>query len=290
MLSSEVYYTTIERSHKFFITLGGELMDTSLQRANLTAEEVNTSLAAHHEEPAEEEHHIHLPNPSLWPLLLSAAILLAVIGILFFPENPWLTVVAAPLVIIGILGWALEDPMGGADTTSAELSERYATMRPEAILDIARGIVENVVTVSSTAYSTHPVRVEIDDIKGEGIVLALYGKVELEAQRDAVEAALWELPKVINVLNFIVAEDSILRAANTRLDDLRAKGKLNGASNISVFIENYILNLYGNVPTNDMKVMLERELIGVSGVRVVVNHIGLNEEIPGNLGKTRNKI
>ncbi len=288
MLSSKKYYTTIERSHKFSITLGGELMDTSLQRANLTAEEVNTSLAAHAEEPA-EEHHIHLPNPSLWPLVLSAAILLAAIGILFFPENPWLTIVAAPLVIIGILGWALEDPMGG-DSTSAELSERYATMRPEAILDMARGIVENIVTVSSTAYSTHPVRVEIDDIKGEGIVLALYGKVELEAQRDALEAALWELPKVINVLNFIIAEDSILRAANTRLDDLRTKGKLNGADNISVLVENYILNLYGNVPTNDMKVMLERELIGVSGVRVVVNHIGLNEEIPGNLGKTRNKI
>lgn len=263
-------------------------MDTSLQRANLTAEEVNTSLAAHNEEPAEEEHHIHLPNPSLWPLLLSAAILLAVIGILFFPENPWLTVVAAPLVIIGILGWALEDPMGGH--TQPELSERDASLKPQAILDMARGIVENVVTVSSTAYSTHPVRVEIDDIKGEGIVLALYGKVELEAQRDAVEAALWQLPKVINVLNFIVAEDSILRAANARLDDLRENGKLNGAHNISVFVENYILNLYGDVPTSDMKVMLERELIAVSGVRVVVNHIGLNEEIPGNLGKTRNKI
>ena len=264
-------------------------MDTSLQRADLTAEETNTSLAAHNEEPAEEEHHIHLPNPSLWPLVLSAAILITVIGIIFFPENPWLTVVGAPLVIIGILGWALEDPMG-ADDTQAELAERYATLKPEAILDMARAIVESTVTVSSTAYSTHPVRVEIDDIKGEGIVLALYGKVELEAQRDAVEAALWELPRVTNVLNFIVAEDSILRAANAKLEELTEKGKLKGSNNISVLVENYILHLYGDVPTNDMKVMLERELIGVSGVRVVVNHIGLNEDIPGNLGKTRNKI
>ena len=263
-------------------------MDTSLQHANLTAEETNESLTARHEEPAEEEHHIHLPNPSLWPLLLSASILLAVVGILFFPENPWLTVVAAPLVIIGILGWALEDPMGGSP--QPELSEREASLSPQAILDMARNIVENVVTVSSTAYSTHPVRVELDDIKGDGIVLALYGKVELEAQRDALEAAMWELPKVINVLNFIIAEDSILRAANTRLEELHEKGKLNGANNISVLIENYILNLYGNVPNSDMKVMLERELIGISGVRVVVNHIGLNEDIPGNLGKTRNKI
>ncbi|GAC1355626.1 MAG: hypothetical protein NVSMB38_36180 [Ktedonobacteraceae bacterium] len=265
-------------------------MDTSLQRTNLTAEEANTSLAAHHEEPAEGEHHIHLPNPSLWPLLLSGAILITVIGIIFFPENPWLTVVGAPLVLIGILGWAFEDPMAGVGEIQADLSARYANMKPEEILDTARGIVESTVTISSTAYSTHPVRVEIDDIKGEGIVLALYGKVELEAQRDAVEVALWGLPKVINVLNFIVAEDSILNAANARLDDLRAKGKLEGSNNVSVLVENYILHLYGDVPNNNMKFMLERELIGISGVRVVVNHIGLNEDIPGNLGRTRNKI
>ncbi len=265
-------------------------MDTSLQRADLTAEETNTSLAAHNEEPAEEEHDIHLPNPSLWPLILSASILITVTGIIFFPENPWLTVVGAPLVIIGILGWALEDPFGGSGETEAERSARYASVKPEAVLDMARAITESTVTVSSTAYSTHPVRVEIDDIKGEGIVLALYGKVELEAQRDALEAEMWALPKVTNVLNFIVAEDSILRAANAKIADLTASGKLKGANNVSVLIENYILHLYGDVPNSAMKVMLERELIGVSGVRVVVNHIGLNEDIPGNLGKTRNKI
>lgn len=101
-------------------------MDSSLQSANmrptktnaqLTAGELGVSLAAHGDDVAnagsaeEQEHHIHLPNPSLWPLLLSAAVLLAVIGILFFPDTPWLTVVAAPLVLIGILGWTLEDPM-----------------------------------------------------------------------------------------------------------------------------------------------------------------------------------
>ncbi len=265
-------------------------MDTSLQRASLTAEEVNTSLQAHNEEPAEAEHHIHLPNPSLWPLVLSVAILIAVTGIIFFPANPWLTVVGAPLVLIGILGWALEDPMGGSEETAAERAARYASMKPEEVLERAREIVESTVTISSTTYSNHPVRVEIDDIKGEGIVLALYGKVELETQRDALEAEMWQLPKVTNVLNFIIAEDSILRAANAKLDELSASGKLKGSDNISVLVENHILHLYGDVPNNNMKVMLERELIGVSGVRVVVNHIGLNEDIPGNLGKTRNKI
>jgi hypothetical protein len=60
---------------------------------------------------AEGEHHIHLPGPSWWPLLLSAAILVTVAGLLFIPDNPWITIIAAPFVLVGILGWGLEDPM-----------------------------------------------------------------------------------------------------------------------------------------------------------------------------------
>lgn len=268
-------------------------MDTSLRRAaDLTSQEVDASLPDEQANGGEAEHHIHLPSPSLWPLLLSAAVLMAVIGLLFFPDTPWLTVIAAPLVLVGILGWALEDPMGGHNEADeiAERNARYARMTPEEVLDLARATADGIVTVSSTAYSNHPVTVELDSVQGEGVVLALYGKVELEAQRDALETAMWELPKVINVLNFIVAEDTTLNRLNAKIEDLRAKGKLNGAHNISVLVENQILNLYGDVPTNEMKYMLERELIGTSGIRVVVNHIGLNEDIPGNLGKTRNKI
>ncbi len=106
-------------------------MDSSLQSAaNLTTEELTGSLAKKEgivenaEGHDEEEHHIHLPNASLWPLLLSGAMLLAAIGILFFPENPWLTIVAAPLVIIGILGWALEDPMAPKTDKLASLYGR----------------------------------------------------------------------------------------------------------------------------------------------------------------------
>ncbi len=88
-------------------------MDSSLQNAHLTVDAPDASLATIHEtaEGTGEEHHIHLPNPSWWPLLLGAAILVAVVGLLFIPDNPWITIVAAPFVLIGILGWALEDPM-----------------------------------------------------------------------------------------------------------------------------------------------------------------------------------
>jgi hypothetical protein len=265
-------------------------METSLQSASLTANELSDSLAT--EQVAEEEHHVHLPNPSLWPFILSVAVLVTMAGVLFFPTNPWLTIVGAPFVLIGILGWALEDPMAAHYDATME-AYRYIynpSITPHDVLEEAEAVVERTVTVSSTAYSTHPVKVEIDQVKDDGVILALYGKVELEAQRQYVEEALRKLPNVLDVRNFVVAEDEILNIAYGRLEDLNAKGKLNGAQNLRILVENYILNLYGDVPDSDMRFVLEREMIGIPGVRVVVNHIGLNKDIPGNLGRTRNKI
>ena len=120
--------------------------------------------------------------------------------------------------------------------------------------------------------------------------MSLYGKVELEAQKEAVEGALREMPGVLDVMNFLVAEDELLNAVNRTIDKLRASGKLEGAKDISALVENYIVSLYGEVQTPEMKYMLEREITGIPGARVVINHIGLNKDIPGNLGKTSNRI
>lgn len=265
-------------------------MNTSLQSATLTEGELHSSLTEHTEQGDEAGQHIHLPGPSYWPLIVGLAVIVTITGLLFIPQNPWVTIVGAPFVLIGILGWALEDPMA-AGSHGAEGVENYQPdLTPEQVLERAREIVDRTVTISSTAYSTHPVTVELDDVQGKMVVLALYGKVELEAQRDELEDAMWQLPNVSNVRNFIVAEDAILNLANARIDSLTKDGKLEGAHNISVLVENYILHLYGDVPNSKMKIALERELIGIPGVRVVVNHIGLDEDIPGNLGKTRNKI
>jgi hypothetical protein len=93
-------------------------MDNSLQNAQVETDKVTNNIhsatAIHQEaEGVGEEggHHIHLPSPSLWPLILSAAILVAIAGLLFMPDYPWITVVAIPFILLGILGWALEDPM-----------------------------------------------------------------------------------------------------------------------------------------------------------------------------------
>ena len=104
-------------------------MDSSLKSAHLTEDELDTSLTTEHEgaEGVHEEPHIHLPNPSLWPALLSAAILLTVAGLLFIPDAPWLTIVGAVLVLVSILGWALEDPMAAPKQQYITVSNPYRT-------------------------------------------------------------------------------------------------------------------------------------------------------------------
>ncbi len=265
-------------------------MDTTLHGASLALDTQQQNLEVQ-SEAEEAEHHIHLPNPSLWPVMLTVAITVEVMGLLFIPDNPWLCVVAAPFILLGILGWALEDPMGSAHA-EAETEVRRGPIPPAMkVLDEARAIAERHVTLSSTEFSTHPVKVELESDQGkEGVVLALYGKVELATQRQELERALRDVYGVLDVKNFLIAEDEILSMCYARIENMRSQGKLDGAQNISVLVENYILHIYGDVPNNKMKYTLERELIGVPGVRVVVNHIGLNKEIPGNLGKTANKV
>lgn len=266
-------------------------MKTSLHGASVAVDDLETASEIQ-QASEEDEHHVHLPNPSLWPALLSVAILVTVAGLLFIPDNPWLSIVAAPFIVVGIMGWALEDPMGGHEETREGVAHTRTLPLPptQVILDEARQVARRVVTVASTAYSTHPIKVELENEGSDGIVVALYGKVELQAQREELEEAVHNVYGVSEVKNFVVAEDAILNIAYKRLDNLIAQGKLDGAQNISILVENYILHLYGDVPTSKMKFDLEREMIGIPGVTVVVNHIGLNKDIPGNLGKTRNKV
>src|SRR5438105_1884789 len=274
-------------------------MNSPLQSVNLTADEMTTPIVADTEELGEDEveHQIHMPNGSIWPLITSVFIAITLGGLLFVNTTPWISIIAAPFVLISILGWGLEDPFAprtgqikGA-RFSATYAEAASTGKPtalaEQLLEDAQDVADRTVTVRSTEWSAHPVKVEIER---EGVVLALYGKVELVAQRKELERALLNMPGVIDVKNFLVAEDDLLNAVNERIEKLKAAGKLEGARDISVLVENYIVSLYGYTPTNEMKYALEREIVGIPGVRVVINHIGLNKDIPGNLGKTNNKV
>src|SRR6266487_3111888 len=206
-------------------------METSLQNASLTASQLDDSLATG--QIAEEQHHIHLPNPSLWPFILSVALVVTLSGVLFFPTNPWLTVVAAPFVLVGILGWALEDPMAAPYDEAAE-AYRYVynpAITPHDVLEEAEELVDRVVTVSSTAYSTHPVKVEIDQVKDDGVILPLYGKVELEARRHR---------RLVRIL--AVSEVDRVEIPRSRGEHGRRTGLRDGAHKRRIVVENYSLS------------------------------------------------
>ena len=274
-------------------------MDTSLQNTSLTEDEMTTvAQEVQKAEHAEDEQaHIHLPNGSLWPIILGIAILVTMVGFVFINTVYWITVIGAVFVFIGIMGWALENPMAThgehvkPGEYSATFEEAASTGKPTPlaakVLQEAEDVVDQTVTVDTTAWSAHPVKVFVER---EGVVLSLYGKVELEEQKQEVEAALRKMPGVLDVMNFLVAEDELLNAVNTHIESLRAAGKLDGAKNLSVLVENYIVSLYGEVPNPEMKSLLEREITGIPGARVVINHIGLDKDIPGNMGRTTNRI
>ena len=97
-------------------------MDSSPQRASSISDEFSSSLLTEQEVDVEEtEPHIHLPNPSYWPILLSLAIAVTMVGLLFISNAAWIVPIAAVLVLVCILGWALEDPM-------TPLREKFVTI------------------------------------------------------------------------------------------------------------------------------------------------------------------
>ena len=275
-------------------------MNTPLQSASLSEDELELAASGGHNSEAEHaggEAHIHLPNPSYWPLLVGVAILIIIVGVLISNATPALIIIGFPILLFTMMGWALENPNApkGVAVKAGEYAMSYAeaattgkpTVLGQVALRDAEDVVEQTVTISSTAWSAHPVKVFVER---EGVVLSLYGKVEMEAQKEEVEAALRKMPGVIDVMNFLVAEDELLNAVNRVIDGLKTAGKLEGAKDLSVLVENYIVSLYGEVSTPEMKYMLEREITAIPGARVVINHIGLDKDIPGNMGKTSNRI
>jgi hypothetical protein len=101
-----------------------ELMDGSPQSASYSPEEANASLLEQDVEGHEEEAspHIHLPNPSYWPILVGAAVAITMCGLVVVSITPIISLIGIILVFISIMGWALENPM-------AALKDVYVAVR-----------------------------------------------------------------------------------------------------------------------------------------------------------------
>jgi hypothetical protein len=101
-----------------------ELMDGSSQSASYTPDEANASLLEQHVDGEQEEAspHIHLPNPSYWPIVLGLAVAVTMGGLVFVSTTPLISLIGIIFVFICVMGWALEDPM-------AKLKDVYVTVR-----------------------------------------------------------------------------------------------------------------------------------------------------------------
>lgn len=94
-------------------------MDTTPHSTSSTSNQWDTTLSAHQEGEIEDSvPHIHLPNPSLWPILLGLAIAIALGGLIL---TPIISIIALILIVICAIGWSVEDPM-------APLKEKFVTI------------------------------------------------------------------------------------------------------------------------------------------------------------------
>ncbi|HEY6287591.1 MAG TPA: hypothetical protein VIX20_18120, partial [Ktedonobacteraceae bacterium] len=99
-------------------------MDGSSHSASYTPDEANATLLEQHVDGEQEEAspHIHLPNPSYWPILLGAAVAVTLSGLVAVSITPLISLIGIIFVFICIIGWALENPM-------AKLKDVYVTVR-----------------------------------------------------------------------------------------------------------------------------------------------------------------
>ncbi len=89
-------------------------MDSSSQRASSLPDEFHVSLQMQPQgtqgDIEEAVEHIHMPNASYWPLFVGVAVSITMFGLLFVSYFPWISLAGVVLVLITIMGWALEDP------------------------------------------------------------------------------------------------------------------------------------------------------------------------------------
>src|SRR5579864_8000871 len=142
-------------------------MNTPLQSTDVAGDELTLSaIGVSEEEGAHAEGgHIHLPGPSYWPFVISVALLITFVGLLFINSTPAIVVVGVVLVLISIIGWGIENPMAPKTTGvkpgeySTSFAEAAITGKPTPLAQVAlrdaEDVVEKTVVISSTAWSAH---------------------------------------------------------------------------------------------------------------------------------------
>jgi osmotically-inducible protein OsmY len=105
----------------------------------------------------------------------------------------------------------------------------------------------------------------------------LSGLLETQDQFDALFGTVKRIPGVRSVRSDIVITEQIADFVATAINQMRAKGKLDDNDDIEVLSEHQIVYLNGHVGTLEKKAAVERETLGVAGVRLVVNQLTTTE-------------
>ncbi len=106
----------------------------------------------------------------------------------------------------------------------------------------------------------------------------LSGLLETQDQFDAVFSAIKHTPGVRAVRSDVIVTEQIADFVATAISQMRAKGKLDDNDDIEVLAEHQIVYLNGQVGTLEKKAAVEREALGVAGVRLVVNQLHTLEQ------------
>jgi len=86
-----------------------------------------------------------------------------VAGLLFIDNYPWLSLITIPLVLIGILGWALEDPV--TRPALASQSGYTSTAAVEIMLEGRQEEAGYPMTFGRTKVGAYPVK-EKEEVRG----------------------------------------------------------------------------------------------------------------------------
>jgi hypothetical protein len=181
-------------------------MDGSPQRASFTPDEFSASPLELQEEGdiEEAEPHVHLPNPSYWPILLSLAVAFTLGGFLLISIFPWVTLIAIVFVLVCIMSWALEDPM-------APLKEEFVTVYRVVKFDPWKfKIGQNVVDSQGTWLGKVQARFSRYILVERGRLIPTVYYVPQSATRDEIKK---------NTIFLTLSEDDLLRMGLNRVPD-----------------------------------------------------------------------
>jgi hypothetical protein len=115
-------------------------------------------------------------------------------------------------------------------------------------------------------------------------VVTLYGSVDTTWRKERLAALVRTLPGVKQVANHLLAEEELAEQLQHHFQALLTAGTLDRLP--TMLVEHQIVELSGEVATSEQRALVERETLAVPGVRVVLNHLSVPQEVSARVHTT----